>query len=129
MQKAPTIAIVDDDDAVRLATGYLVRSLGFDTEDFASADEFLRASPARTWSCIISDVNMPGTSGIELQRRLAAEGWNVPFVFITAFPDKAIEERALKAGAIGFLSKPFDSAALAACLERAVRQIEFPNQH
>lgn len=123
------IAIVDDDEAVRVATRHLLRALGFETEAFASAEEFLRSCSATKWSCVISDVNMPGLSGIELQRSLLAEGQNVPFIFITAFPDQAFRDRALKAGAIGFLSKPFASSDLIECLERAFRRGARSNQH
>jgi FixJ family two-component response regulator len=123
------IAIVDDDEAVRVATRHLVRALGFETEAFSSAEEFLRSCAATQWSCVISDVNMPGLSGIELQRSLAAEGRNVPFIFITAFPDPAIQDRAMKAGAVGFLSKPFASGDLIDCIERALRRGSIPNQY
>jgi FixJ family two-component response regulator len=116
------IAIVDDDEAVRVATRHLVRALGFETEAFASAEEFLRSFSATQWSCVISDVNMPGLSGVELQRSLAAEGRSIPFIFITAFPDQAIRDRALKAGAVGFLSKPFASRDLIECVERVLRR-------
>ena len=128
LPKNQMIAIVDDDESVRVATRHLVQALGFRTSTFASAEDFLHSSHAPEWSCVISDVNMPGLSGLELQRRLAAEGRRVPIIFITAFPDKAIEERALKAGAVGFLSKPFDCNNLAECLERAVRRNNSPLQ-
>ena len=121
------IAIVDDDEAVRVATQHLVRAFGFETRAFASADEFLRYSSVTRWSCVISDVNMPGLSGIELQRCLAAKGCSVPFIFVTAFPDPAIQDRAMKAGAVGFLSKPFASRDLIDCLERALRFDTTPN--
>jgi FixJ family two-component response regulator len=126
--KSQLIAIVDDDESVRVATRHLVQALGFRTSAFASAEEFLHCPQVPEWSCVISDVNMPGLSGIELQRRLAAEGRRVPIIFVTAFPDKAVEERALKAGAIGFLSKPFDGHTLVECLERAFRGSESPSQ-
>jgi FixJ family two-component response regulator len=123
------IAIVDNDEAVRVATRHLVRALGFETEAFASAEEFLRSSSAAKWSCVISDVNMPGLSGVELQRSLAAEGRGVLFIFITAFPDQAIQDRALKAGAVGFLSKPFASRDLIECLEPVLRRNKASGQH
>ena len=113
------IAIVDDDEAVRVATRHLVHALGYETQAFASAEEFLQSPAQSQWSCVISDVNMPGLNGLELQRRLVAQGRNIPFIFVTAFPDEAIKERALKAGATGFLSKPFASHDLIECLDRA----------
>jgi FixJ family two-component response regulator len=127
--KAMMIAIVDDDEAVRIATRHLVESLGYKTRTFASAEEFLQWMAQEKWSCIISDVNMPGLNGLELQRRLADEGRRIPFIFLTAFPDRAIEDRALKAGATGFLGKPFDSRDLIACIEHAFRRGSEPRQH
>ncbi len=122
------IAIVDDDEAVRVATGHLLRALGLETQTFESAEAFLQSAPVTEWSCVISDVNMPGLSGIELQRSLLARGRRIPFIFITAFPDQAVQDRALKAGAVGFLSKPFASCDLIECLERALRR-KIPNQY
>jgi FixJ family two-component response regulator len=119
--KVPTIAIVDDDESVRVATRYLVQSLGFDTLAFESAEDFLQSREASQSACIITDVNMPGLSGVELQRRLRAGGCNVPMIFITAFPDEAIEKRAMKAGAVCYLSKPFDGSTLIQCLELALQ--------
>ena len=121
VEKVPTIAIVDDDESVRVATRYLVQSLGFETLAFESAEDFLQCREASQSACIITDVNMPGLSGVELQRRLRAGGCNVPMIFITAFPDDAIEARAMKAGAICYLSKPFDGTTLIQCLERALQ--------
>lgn len=121
MKKVPVISIVDDDDSVRVATRYLVQSLGFETLAFASAEEFLSSAEAAKSACLITDVNMPGLSGIELQRRLCATGCKLPVILITAFPDEAIEQRAMKAGAIGYLSKPFDGSSLIRCLERALQ--------
>ena len=90
--------------------------------------QFLQSAPVTEWSCVISDVNMPGLSGIELQRSLLARGRRIPFIFITAFPDQAVQDRALKAGAAGFLSKPFAGCDLIECLERALRR-KIPNQY
>ena len=122
VSKVPTIAIVDDDESVRVSTRFLVESLGFETLAFESAEDFLQSKEASRSACVISDVNMPGLSGVELQRRLRAGGCNVPMIFMTAFPDEAIEKRAMKAGAVCYLSKPFDGRTLIECLERALRQ-------
>jgi FixJ family two-component response regulator len=127
--KALMIAIVDDDEAVRIATRHLVNALGYETQAFASAEEFLQSLAQDQWSCIISDVNMPGLNGLELQRRLVAQGRNIPFIFVTAFPDRAIRDRALKAGATGFLSKPFASGDLIACLDRALCRGSASDKH
>ena len=97
----------------------LVRSLGFTAHTFASAEEFLRSKHVDETSCLIADVQMPGINGIELQSLVHAQGRRTPIVFITAFPEERIRVRAMRAGAIGFLSKPFDVAALIKCLDLA----------
>ena len=114
------ISIVDDDASVRQAVEGLVRSLGYATATFASAEEFLGSARMAETSCLITDVQMKGLSGVDLQGRLAADGCDVPIVFITAFPDERICSRALEAGAIGFLTKPFNDESLIACLDRAL---------
>lgn len=120
MPQAPVISIIDDDLSVRDATNGLVRSLGYVARSFASAEEFLRSDWTNDCSCVITDVQMPGMSGIELQSVLVAGGRHVPMIFMTAFPDEDIRARALEAGAICFLIKPFDGASLVSCLERAL---------
>jgi FixJ family two-component response regulator len=102
------ISIVDDDDAVRGATESLVRSLGFETRAFASAVAFLQSPSLFETRCLILDVQMPHMGGIELQERLAELGLDIPIIFITAFPDDAVRQRALQGGAIAFLLKPFE---------------------
>jgi FixJ family two-component response regulator len=116
----PVISIVDDDESVRLARDNLLKSLGYIVHTFASAQEFLRSPHSRDTSCVIADVQMPGMSGVELQAILLDRDQRVPFIFITAFPDMAVRTRALKAGAVGFLTKPFDGATLIKCLETAL---------
>ena len=120
LPQVPIVSIIDDDVSVRDATNRLVRSLGYIARSFASADEFLRSTWVNDTSCVIADVQMPGISGIELQSILLARGQRVPIVFITAFPDEGIRTRALKAGAICFLTKPFDEATLITCLGTAL---------
>jgi FixJ family two-component response regulator len=114
------ISIIDDDASVRAATNRLVRSLGYAAYTFASADEFLRSPQADTTSCVISDIQMPGMSGVELQDLLRAQGRRLPIIFITAFPDERIRARALAAGAVCFLTKPFDGATLVQYLDAAL---------
>jgi FixJ family two-component response regulator len=116
----PVISIIDDDASVRIATDRLVRSLGYVTHTFASADEFLRSPQVDTTSCVIADVQMPGMSGLELQDLLRAQGRRLPIVFITAFPEENVRARAIAAGAVGFLTKPFDGATLIKSLEAAL---------
>lgn len=118
--KRALIAIVDDDESIRVAMATLMRSFGFASSGFASAEEFLQSPELGEASCLISDVQMPGINGLELQSRLASENRRTPIIFITAFPDPRIEERALAGGAIGFLTKPFDGQVLIQCVDRAL---------
>ena len=112
LRKVPMISIVDDDISVRESTKELVESLGYEALTFASAEEFLGSQRVRDTSCLITDLQMRGLSGIDLQRRLVDEGLGIPTIFITAFPDEKTRSHALNAGAIGFLSKPFSDEAL-----------------
>jgi FixJ family two-component response regulator len=114
------ISIIDDDESVRAAICNFVRSLGYIVHPFASAAEFLRSGDLQETSCVIADVRMPAMTGVELQAHLRAEGHCVPFIFITAFPVEISRARALKAGAICFLTKPFDGETLAKCVESAL---------
>jgi FixJ family two-component response regulator len=107
MARAPLISIVDDDDSLRRSLGNLLRSLGFRVQEFASAQAFTGSQNARETACLILDVRMPGMNGLDLQRHIAASGWGVPIVFITSHADDDARIRALAAGAVGFLSKPF----------------------
>jgi FixJ family two-component response regulator len=121
VRNTPVIAIVDDDEAVRLALRSLVRSLGYVSNVFASAEEFLQSSHRDETSCLISDIQMPGMNGIELQNRLKILDCSTPVIFVTAFPDERNRARALEAGAIGFLEKPFEGRAMIKLIETALR--------
>jgi FixJ family two-component response regulator len=121
LQRTPVISIVDDDEAVRLALRSLVRSLGYVSNAFASAEEFLESSQLNETSCLISDIQMPGMNGIELQNRLKILDHSTPVIFVTAFPDERYRARALEAGAIGFLEKPFEGCAMIRLIETALR--------
>jgi FixJ family two-component response regulator len=120
VSKLQVISVVDDDASVRAATDNLLRSLGYAVCTFVSAEEFLRSAQLNDTSCVIADVQMPGMSGVDLQARLLTQGYRVPFIFITAFPEKTIRARALKAGAICFLTKPFDRQTLIRCIDTAL---------
>jgi FixJ family two-component response regulator len=121
VDEVPTIiSIVDDDASVRTATARLLRSLGFSAHAFASAQEFLLSPRLSETSCLIADVEMPGMSGVELQEYLIAHGHRTPMIFITAFPEDRIRQRVMRAGAVDFLSKPFDEPQLLECVERAL---------
>ena len=101
------IAIVDDEEPVRNATKSLVRSLGYHASTFASADDFLKSEQIHDTSCLITDVQMPGLSGIDLQEHLLARGHRIPIIFMTGYPNDSVRARAMKAGAVCFLDKPF----------------------
>ncbi len=118
--KRPLISIVDDDESVRVAMASLVRSAGFAARAFASAEAFLQSPELDETACLISDVQMPGISGLELQSRLASQNRRTPIIMITAFPDDRVQEKALKAGAVCFLRKPFEAETLIQCLGRAL---------
>lgn len=122
MSNPQIISIIDDDGSVRAATGNLVRSLGYVVHTFASAEDFLRSPHLHVTSCVITDVRMPAMSGLDLQAHLLAKGQAVPFIFVTAFLVESDRDRALKAGATCFLSKPFDGETLVECLEIALAQ-------
>jgi FixJ family two-component response regulator len=120
LSNLPVISIIDDDGSVRAATGNLVRSLGYVVHTFASAEDFLRSPHLRNTSCVITDVRMPAMSGLDLQAHMLATGQTLPFIFVTAFSVEGDRDRALKAGATCFLSKPFDGETLIECLEIAL---------
>ena len=120
MPQVPVISIIDDDASVRLATSRLMRSLGYVAYTFSSADEFLRSPQLDTSSCLIVDVQMPRMSGVELQDLLHSQGRQLPIIFITAFPDASTRARALNAGAVCFLPKPFDGPTLIECIDTAL---------
>jgi FixJ family two-component response regulator len=120
MMDSPVISIIDDDPSVRKATDGLVRSLGYRSLTFASAEDFLESDHIEDTSCVITDVQMPGLSGVELQSVLIARGARLPMIFITAFPEDRIRRSVLEAGAIGFLSKPFEEAVLIEHLQAAL---------
>lgn len=123
MSAEPAVVyVVDDEPAVREALSGLVRSLGLEARTFGSADEFLaHPRPARP-ACLVLDVRLPGASGLELQERLAGAGAALPIIFITGHGDIPMSVKAMKAGAMEFLPKPFDDAALVAAVEAAVER-------
>jgi FixJ family two-component response regulator len=120
MSDAPLIAIVDDDVMVCEATKDLVEAFGFNVRTFTSANEFLNSDCVSGTSCLIADVQMPGMSGLQLHRKLIASGHRIPVIFITAFPYERTRKRALSAGAVCYLSKPFDGESLRSCIRSAL---------
>src|ERR1035438_10160811 len=101
MRSMALISIVDDDESIRESTKGLIRSLGYQGATFSSAEEFLQSDSVDRTACLITDVQMPGLSGIDLQRGLIAQGVRMPTIFITAFPEEETRARAMKAGALG----------------------------
>jgi FixJ family two-component response regulator len=116
----PVIAIVDDNDPFSHATASFIRSLGYSVLQFASAEAFLKSIRLDDTECLISDVQMPGMNGIELQGKLIAQGHHFPIIFVTAFPEMKARAQALASGAIGFLAKPFSDEILITCLNKAL---------
>jgi FixJ family two-component response regulator len=122
LQNTPVISIVDDNESVRAAMENLVSSLGFVAQTFASAEEFLESPQMEATSCLISDIQMPGLSGTELQVLLLGRESYFPIIFITAYPNSGEELRALRAGAVCILHKPLDSQNVIAQLEVALNR-------
>jgi len=120
LSKVPVIAVVDDDESFRHATMSFIRSLGYAVIQFASAEAFLKSDRLHETDCLISDVEMPGMNGVELQGKLIAQGHHLPIIFMTAFPEIKSRAQALAAGAIGFLAKPFNDEMLVTCLSEAL---------
>jgi FixJ family two-component response regulator len=120
LAKSHVISIIDDDPSVREATQSLIRSLGYDAQVFASAEEYLQSERVSDSSCLITDLHMPGMSGTDLQDRLIADGYEIPIIFVTAYYEDRIRDRVMDAGAFGFLRKPFNDESLIACLDKAL---------
>jgi FixJ family two-component response regulator len=121
MSAAPLISIVDDDDSLRNSLNNLIRSVGFGVQGFSSAEAFLNSIQQYDTACLILDVRMPGMSGLDLQRRLVATNCRIPIIFITSHGDDNARTRALEAGAIDFLYKPFREEALLNAIHTALK--------
>jgi FixJ family two-component response regulator len=116
-EETPTVLVVDDDSQLRDSIGQLLRSLGFDTHLFASTHDFLKTDPPKGPACLVLDVRMPGKSGLEFQRELAAAKREVPVIFVTGHGDISMSVQAMKRGAIEFLTKPFRDQDLLDAIE------------
>jgi len=128
MFETPLISIVDDDALARDGIRELVESLGYDVITFTSAKHFLQSDVIAETTCLITDLQMPGLNGLELQEALRSRGHRTPVIVITAFPNEIHRNRALHGGAVGFLSKPFDEASLIDCLTVAIKQRELDGE-
>ena len=116
----PTVYVVDDDASVRRGLQRLLRAAGYRTEVFASAREFLECGTRNGYGCLVLDVRLLGPSGFDLQATLAANGEGLPIIFITGHGDAEMAARAMKSGAVDFLSKPFDDRDLLDAIGRAL---------
>lgn len=114
------ISVIDDDDDVRVAITSLMEALGFTTEAFPSAAEFLACHNTVRTHCLIADVHMPGMTGLELHRHLMQSGRAIPTILITAYPDDNIRDRALRQGVVGYLQKPVNGDGLLRCIRAAL---------
>jgi FixJ family two-component response regulator len=121
-KKDSLVILVDDDPSFRRSTERLLRTAGYQVQSFASALEFLHSRRPDVPACLVSDVRMPGPNGLDLQSELARAGWQIPIVFITGHGDVPTSVRAMKAGAVDFLSKPFREQDLLDAIERALER-------
>ena len=119
-QDTHLIAIVDDDESVQSALRELIEADGFSPKCFGSAEEFLESGLQRKVACLITDIRMPGMSGLELQAKLKADGCKIPTIFITAHGDARVRIQAMREGAVEFLMKPFDDQVLLSRLRAAL---------
>jgi RNA polymerase sigma factor (sigma-70 family) len=122
MTDAPVVFVVDDDPSVRSSLKFLLSTVGLQVESFDSADAFLRKKPAGAPSCLVLDVRLPGLSGIDIQRELAARNIGIPIIFLTGHGDIPMSVRAMKAGAVEFLTKPFRDQDLLDAVHIALQQ-------
>ena len=120
MSREPLIAVIDDDEPFRTALVDSLCSLGYRARGFASAEEFFAASGESSCNCVITDIHMPGMSGLDLQRLLMARDRRVPVIMITARGEPGLEAKAAASGAVCLLRKPFGADALIGCLEKAL---------
>ena len=123
------ISVVDDDESVRRTTTRLIESFDFRTAAFESAETFLSSDQLHDTSCLIVDVRMPGMNGLQLQSQLAAAGCRIPVIFITAYDDKESRQRAIRAGAVAFLGKPFSDAQLLQIIRSVLRHEKGENRN
>ena len=121
MQPKPTVYVVDDDEPMRDSLRWLIESVGLDVETYAEAQSFLDAYDGKKHACLVLDLRMPGMSGLELQDALASRNLNIPIIFITAHGEIPAAVRAMKGGAIDFISKPFSDQVLLDRIQQAIK--------
>ena len=121
MPKDLEIAVIDDDESFRVALVESLSSFGYGADGYASAEDYIRAMGGRSFDCVVTDIHMPGMSGLDLMHRLATQGSTTPIILITARSDTNLEAKAATAGAACLLRKPFEINDLIGCIEVAVR--------
>ena len=126
MQKPRLISIVEDDQPFRQSMVKLLMALGYTVEAFPSAADFLASPLCAATACLVSDVQMPGMTGVELHRHLIDSGYTIPTILVTAYPDEVVRRRALRDGVVCYLRKPVDDDHLERCLRSA---LEFGKPH
>src|SRR6201997_4933026 len=119
---APTVFVVDDDDLVRTAIQGMLKSVGLRSETFGTPQDFLRSKRADGPSCLVLDVRLPGVSGLDFQRQLADAGVRIPIIFITGYGDIPMSVKAIKSGAVEFLTKPFQDQDLLDAIQQALHR-------
>jgi FixJ family two-component response regulator len=124
MPTKPVIAIVDDDESAREGTADLIKSMGFIANAFAHAEGFLQSDSMRCTACLITDVRMPGMTGLELHERLVGSGHVIPTILVTAFPNDRDRTQAMRSGVICYLTKPFSEDELLRCIHAALKDDE-----
>jgi FixJ family two-component response regulator len=126
---APTVFVIDDDDLVRASIQGLLKSVGLRSETFGAAQEFLRSKRTDGPSCLVLDVRLPGVNGLEFQRELADAGIRIPIIFITGHGDIPMSVKAMKSGAVEFLTKPFRDQDLLDAIHQALDRDRVARQH
>lgn len=121
MVTRPAIAIIDDDENVRISLDSLLRAYGYSVQLFESAEHFLSSAAIAATDCLVSDIQMPGMSGLQMYQQLLNDGHCMPVIFITASADQTSRRTAQRLGACCYLSKPFESEDLIACLKLALK--------
>jgi FixJ family two-component response regulator len=117
---APTVFVIDDDAGIRASIQGLLKSAGLRSECFETAEQFLQRKPAEGPSCLILDVSLPGINGLEFQQELRSAGFHIPIIFVTAYGDIPMTVKAMKSGAVEFLSKPFGDQELLDAIQQAL---------
>lgn len=129
MENSSTVHVVDDDDSVRKAVSRLLKAAGYEVRGYANAGEFLMAAPAESSGCVILDICMPGPSGMELQESLQRQRNRWPIIFLTGHGDIPMSVRAMKAGAVDFLTKPVQRQELLSAVARALEILREQGNH